>query len=90
MNDELETIEETRKSMLEFEHSSGEFLDRSMVLWYSDTDLLTRIDKAGRSVAHVSASRILHKETQSHNPSDPETAARIAEDASRFYSKHPV
>jgi GT2 family glycosyltransferase len=76
-----------RELVAEMSVEPGEFWDRQFVLWYSDGDFLKRLERDGRRVAYVKDSRILHRETASHDPSDPATAARIAEDAAEFQRK---
>ena len=77
-----------RRLVDEMSNEPGEFWDRNCVLWYADSDFQARLAQSGRTLAHVADSHILHRETQSHDPADAQTMARIDLDCKHYYQKH--
>jgi Glycosyl transferase family 2 len=84
-----------RDTLERFAIAPGEFLDLAMSVWYSDTDLLLRLSKAGVPPVCVPESRIRHG---NHRTADLEHAddayrawlhAQIASDRAAFRAKHP-
>lgn len=83
----------TAQTLVAFGHGPGEFFDPSLVIWFQDTDLLYRLQHAGRPPELVRASHIRHGLSRTLSDPEPELAAwvrgQIAADQARFTAKHP-
>lgn len=71
----------------------GDFFDPRLVVWYQDTDLLTRLRAAGSPPELVRESRIRHGLSETVASDDPELRAwisgQVARDRDAFMEKHP-
>jgi GT2 family glycosyltransferase len=71
----------------------GEFLDPEMRVWFQDTDLLTRLRKAGTPPVRVESSTIRHTTSSTISTPDPELQAWIrtqtVKDRAVFEQRHP-
>jgi GT2 family glycosyltransferase len=83
----------TRETVAEFGHADGEFFDPSLVIWFQDTDLYTRLCRAGRPPVLVRESTIRHGLSQTLSDPDPRLSAwvrtQVQVDQQRFEAKHP-
>jgi GT2 family glycosyltransferase len=68
----------TRQTLVEHAVADGEFLDPELVVWYQDTDLLTRLRAAGRPPGLVEGARIPHGLSETVGSEDPALRAWIA------------
>ncbi len=77
-----------RAALDEFSAAPGEFFDPALRVWYQDTDLLARLQAAGRPPVLCEASRIRHGLSETVASTDPALRAwidaRIAEDRAVF------
>lgn len=82
----------TQATITEFGHDDGEFFDRSLVIWFQDTDLLVALQRAGHPPVLVREARIRHALSQTVATEDPELSAwvrqQIVVDEQRFRAKH--
>jgi len=82
-----------RATVEEFSVAPGDFFDPQLVVWYQDTDLLTRLRAAGRPPELVRESQIRHGLSETVASDDPELSAwireQIARDRVAFLAKHP-
>jgi GT2 family glycosyltransferase len=82
-----------RQGVDDFAHEPDEFFDPSLVIWFQDTDLLTRLRRAGRPPLLIRESRIRHGLSQTLGSPDPRLRAwvrnQVEVDKRRFEAKHP-
>jgi len=84
-----------RDTLDEFAVAPGEFLDRALSVWYSDTDLLLRLSAAGVPPVCVPESRIRHGNSRTVDLEHPDSSyrgwlhAQIASDRAAFRVKYP-
>jgi GT2 family glycosyltransferase len=82
-----------RQGVDDFSHGPGEFFDPSLVIWFQDTDLLTRLRRAGRPPVLIRESRIRHGLSETLGSPDPRLSAwvrtQVEVDKDRFEAKHP-
>jgi hypothetical protein len=82
-----------RDGIEEFGHSDEDFFDPSLVIWFQDTDLFTRLRDAGRPPVLVRESTIRHGLSQTLGSPDPALSAwvrtQVEIDKQRFEAKHP-
>ena len=83
----------TAHGVADFSHEPGEFFDPSFVVWFQDTDLLSRLRGAGQPPVLVESSRIRHGLSETVLSEDPVLRAWIIEqtaaDREQFLRKHP-
>jgi hypothetical protein len=85
-----------RDTLEHFSFAPGEFLDPSLSVWYSDTDLRLRLSAAGVAPVLVPESRIRHDGSRTVDLEHPDDGyrtwlhAQIASDRAAFQVKHPL
>ena len=73
----------TRESMAEHSVAPGAFFDPDMVVWFQDSDLMVRLQRAGSPPRRVAESRIRHGRSLSVNTPDPRLREWIVEQIER-------
>ena len=73
----------TRESMVEHSVAPGAFFDPDMVVWFQDSDLMVRLQRAGSPPRRVAESRIRHGRSLSVNTPDPRLREWIVEQIER-------
>ncbi len=83
----------SEQGIADFSHAPGEFFDPALVVWFQDTDLLKRLQSAGRPPVLVERSRIRHGLSETVASEDPDLRTWIsrqtAADREQFLRKHP-